>query len=288
MQIFNTLFIATLIFVFPHLVVGQQVATVKIPGTSVSFKLVALPAGTYQMGSPESEQGRGTDEGLHEVVLDSFWVGACEVTWDEFNLYQFKHMDSDSSYAVNVFKADAIARPSPPYFDFTYGRGRIGGYPASTMTQQSALRYCQWLSNKTGDFYRLPTEAEWEYACRAGTQTTWAWGQEIDKAIDYAWFYENSSGSYQKVGTKKPNAWGLYDMHGNVWEWCQDSYEKYGGENDLIRKKGKAITKNNDNRLLRGGSWFSNAQDCRSACRYSYALELSSFNGFRVVCVVPF
>ncbi len=255
-------------FVIPQLVVAQQVAPVKIPGTGVSFNMVALPGGMYQMGSQETEQGRGTDEGLHEVVLDSFWMGACEVTWDEFNLYQFKHMDNDSAYAVNVFKADAIARPSPPYFDFTYGRGRIGGYPAATMTQQSALRYCQWLSNKTGDFYRLPTEAEWEYACRAGTQTPWAWGKEPEKAIDYAWFYENSSGSYQKVGTKKPNAWGLYDMHGNVAEWTLDYYTTdYFQRLDSNAVNPQVWPLKKHSRTVKGGSFEDYLPELRSGDR---------------------
>ena len=157
------------------------------------------------MGSPVKEKGHEEDEGQHEVTLDSFWMGVCEVTWDEFYSFQFRHMDSDSNFTDTGFKADAIARPSPPYYDFTYGRGRAGGFPAATMTQQAALRYCQWLSDKTGNFYRLPTEAEWEYACRAGSKTTYSWGDQAKKAGDHAWFYENSSGSYQKVGTKKPN-----------------------------------------------------------------------------------
>ncbi|MEN9413725.1 MAG: Serine/threonine-protein kinase pkn1, partial [Bacteroidota bacterium] len=164
-----------------------------IPGSSTGFKMALIPGGKFMMGSPESEKGRGLDEGQHEVTLDSFWIGVCEVTFDEFFLYQFRSSDSDVA-ATTGFTADAVARPSPPYYDFTYGRGKAGGYPATTMTQQAALRYCQWLSDKTGDFYRLPTEAEWEYACRAGTVTAWHWGNDPAKAGEYAWYYDNSSG----------------------------------------------------------------------------------------------
>ncbi|HAD12633.1 MAG TPA: sulfatase-modifying factor protein, partial [Saprospirales bacterium] len=152
---------------------------VVIPGTEVSFELVLLPPGNFMMGSKANEVGRSENEGHQAVSLSGFWMGVCEVTWDEFYCFQFKHMDSDSSLNNDLgFKADAIARPTPPYFDFTYGRGRAGGFPAATMTQQAALRYCQWLSDKTGDFYRLPTEAEWEYACRAGTTTRFYFGDD--------------------------------------------------------------------------------------------------------------
>jgi formylglycine-generating enzyme required for sulfatase activity len=135
----------------------------------------------------------------------------------------------------------------------------------------------------------LPSEAEWEYACRAGTTTAYSFGDNPSLLGEYAWYGINSGSKTNPVGQKKPNPWGLYDMHGNVWEWCQDSYEKYGGDNDLIRKTGKAITKENDNRsrLLRGGSWDYFALVCRSACRVNNLARYAVNDvGFRVVCVV--
>jgi hypothetical protein len=133
-----------LLMVLPLVLSAQIKPVVKqeiIPGSTVGYKMALIPGGKFIMGSPETEKGRGADEGLHEVTLDSFWIGVCEVTFDEFFLFQFRSSDSDVS-PVSGFSADAVARPSPPYYDFTYGRGKAGGYPATTMTQQAALRYC--------------------------------------------------------------------------------------------------------------------------------------------------
>lgn len=243
------------------------VETITIPGSDKFFKMVLLPGGTFQMGSATSEPGRQANEGRHEVRLDSFWICVCEVTFDEFFCFQHRAFDTDSA-ANQSFRADAVVRPSPPYFDFTYGRGKAGGFPASTMTQQAALRYCQWLSDKTGDFYRLPTEAEWEYACRAGSSTTYSWGDDPGKATEYAWFFDNSSGSYQKTGGKKPNAWGLYDMHGNVMEWCLDFYvEDYFSRLDSNAVNPVIFPPKKHSRTLKGGCFEDDAAALRCAAR---------------------
>lgn len=245
-----------------------QKESVSIPGTAVSFQMALLPGGSFRMGSPVVEANREDDETQHSVQLDAFWIGVCEVTWDEFYCFQFRHFDSDSSQAGPGFQADAIARPSPPYFDFTYGRGRAGGFPAATMTQQSALRYCQWLSDKTGDFYRLPSEAEWEYACRAGSTTAYSWGDNPKQASEFAWYYDNSSGSYQKVGTKQANAWGLHDMHGNVAEWTLDFYTVgLAHDVDSVFVNPIVFPSKKHSRTVRGGSFEDYAPQLRSAER---------------------
>ena len=123
--------------------------------------------------------------------------------------------------------ADAVSKPTKPYVEMSFGMGK-DGYPAISMTQHAASKYCQWLSAKTGHFYRLPTEAEWEYACRAGTTTAFWFGDDGEKIGDYEWYADNADFKYQKVGTKKPNPWGLYDMHGNVAEWVIDAYDAAG------------------------------------------------------------
>ncbi|MFM6439528.1 MAG: formylglycine-generating enzyme family protein, partial [Microcystis panniformis] len=147
---------------------------------------------------------------------------------------------------------------------------------------------CQKLSQITGKTYRLPTEAEWEYACRAGTTTRYYFGDDANQLGDYAWYDGNSQRTTHPVGQKKPNAWGLYDMSGNVWEWCEDDWhDNYIG----APKDGSAWFIKNDNRshrkCPRGGSWFNNPGNCRSAFRSSNHRrdnDYNDLNGFRVVC----
>ena len=202
-----------------------------IPGTDVKFEMLPIPGGTFTMGSPPSEAKRGEDEGpQHPVQIAPFWMGKYEVTWEEYDQFAFS-LDLKKKARENVDltkqpetekKADAVTRPTPPYADETFGFGR-NGQPAICITHHAAMEYCRWLSAKTGKIYRLPTEAEWEYACRAGTKTAYSWGDDPAKLGEYAWDVDNAE-KPQKVGKKKPNPWGLYDMHGNVAEWCLDHY----------------------------------------------------------------
>jgi len=195
--------------------------TVRVPGTDVRFVMAWIPGGTFRMGSPPDEEGRDADEGpMRDVTVEPFWMGVHEVTWDEYAVFRFVERDSDSTAVDGSdFRADAAARPSPPYEDPGHGMGKEG-YPAAGMTQWAALQYAKWLSEKTGDFYRLPTEAEWEYACRAGQAESPA-GLSLDRA---AWFFDNSGETFHPVGGKRANAWGLRDMLGNVAEWTLDEY----------------------------------------------------------------
>jgi len=178
-----------------------------IPGSKVTFDMLPIPAGSFTMGSPATEAGRAADEGpQHKVTVSAFWMEKCEVTWNEFELFMYP--DSLKATApAGTDVADAVTHPTKPYVEMSFGMGK-DGFPAISMTQHAANTYCKWLSAKTGHFYRLPTEAEWEYACRAGTTTAYSFGDDASKLSDYAWYAANSSGKYQLVGTKKTESLG--------------------------------------------------------------------------------
>ncbi len=231
-----------------------------IAGTTVSIKMSSIPSGSFMMGSPEKEKGREKDESPQKnIKLDSFWMSTYEITHDQYEFFMDEEKD-------NTPKPDAITRPSPPYIDFTLGMGKQGGYPANSMSQYGALMFCKWLYHKTGVFYRLPTEAEWEYACRAGSTTAYPFGKDAKQLAEYGWFSKNSGEKYHKVGELKPNAWGLYDMLGNVQEWTLDQY-----------KADYLMTVNEDNpsvlptsrhpKTLKGGSFQDKETDLRPANR---------------------
>lgn len=204
--------------------------TNTIPGTDIKYVMVPIKGGEFLMGSPATEPGRKADEGpQHRVRISPFWMGRFEVTWDEYELFMYPDDERKlrEQYGANEYVdalSDAVTRPSKPYADMTFGMGKRG-YPAISMTQHAANKYCQWLSAKTGHYYRLPTEAEWEYAARAGTQTAYFFGDDPAQLKDFAWFEDNSDFKYSKVGRRKPNPWGLYDILGNAAEWCLDGYE---------------------------------------------------------------
>ena len=192
-----------------------------IPNTAVQFKLVPIPGGTFTMGSGATDKSARPDEmPQRTVTISPFWMGVYEVTHDEFD--QFFNDDATSQNST----ADAVTRPSPQYIDLSWGMGREGGYPANSMQQLAAMMYCRWLYQKTGVFYRLPTEAEWEYAARAGSTTIYPFGNDSKELDKHAWHKGNSKSVYHKVGQKAPNAWGLYDMLGNVAEWTQEQYDE--------------------------------------------------------------
>ncbi|HKQ40457.1 MAG TPA: SUMF1/EgtB/PvdO family nonheme iron enzyme, partial [Verrucomicrobiae bacterium] len=247
--------------------------TNTIPGTQVSYGMMAIPGGEYLMGSPASEKGRKADEGpQHKVKLSPFWMGRCEVTWNEFELFmfadqerKFKDTIATDPYVDKI--SDAVSRPTKPYVEMSFGMGK-DGYPAISMTHHSAIKYCQWLSAKTGQFYRLPTEAEWEYACRAGTTTAYSWGDDPAAMRDYAWYEQNSDFKYQKVGRKKPNPWGLCDMHGNVAEWCFDQYvPNYEQFAKALQVNPWVKSTTPYPHVARGGSWDDAPAALRSAAR---------------------
>jgi formylglycine-generating enzyme required for sulfatase activity len=244
-----------------------------MPGSAVSFDMIPIPGGTYVMGSPDTEKGRAPDEGpQHPVTIRPFWMGKTEVTWDEFDVY-FKKLDAEQrgdKPSPRDKDADAVSRPTPPYADETFGHGREG-QPVLCITHHAAMEYCRWLSAKTGKTYRLPTEAEWEYACRAGTKTAYSFGDDPKQLGDYAWFKGNSDEMTHKVAQKKPNPWGLYDMHGNVAEWCLDHYKADYYSTFPTDKPALwpvlLPTATRFSHVARGGAWSDDPAKLRSAAR---------------------
>jgi formylglycine-generating enzyme required for sulfatase activity len=251
---------------------GHKSYTETIVGTKVTFDMVAIPGGEFLMGSPPNEKDRKDDEGpQHPVKIRPFWMGKYEVTWDEFDQYwRGKPGQKEDKEPEMPKDADAVTRPTPPYADETFKKGREG-HPLLGVTWHAAMQYCRWLSIKTGKQYRLPTEAEWEYACRAGTKTAYFFGDDPKQLGDYGWFADNAEEKTHKIGSKKPNPWGLYDMYGNVSEWCLDRYKKaaYAGFSRAMASLSPLILPNESRypNVVRGGSWGDEAKDCRSATR---------------------
>ncbi|MDB9451919.1 bifunctional serine/threonine-protein kinase/formylglycine-generating enzyme family protein [Dolichospermum circinale] len=232
-------------------------------GNGVTLKMVEIPGGKFIMGSPENEAGRDSNESPeHQVTVPSFFVGKYQLTQAQYQ---------------------AIIGSNPSRFK---GNNR----PVERVSWNDAVKFCEKLSQKTGKNYKLPSEAEWEYACRAGTTTPFYFGESITpELVNYDGNYTYASapkGQYRQqttdVGSFPPNAFGLYDMHGNVWEWCFDDYiDNYSD----APKDGSALTGRSSIKLLRCGSCYGNPAHCRSACRDHYTLDNDHHDiGFRVVC----
>jgi sulfatase modifying factor 1 len=235
----------------------------QIDGTSLSFTMQPIPAGAFMMGS---NKGKADEKPVHMVKLDAFWMAAVELTWDLYEPFLYKDFEASHSTEKIPAEVDAVTRPTKPYLDMTFGMGKEN-HPALAMTHYNAIQYCKWLYARTGVFYRLPTEAEWEYACRAGSMQEYAFGDE-SKLDEYAWFKGNSGGKTHETGKKKPNQWGLYDLYGNVAEWTYDQYVPgfYGLAKASIRNP-LAHPDQLYAHVIRGGSYDDEAKDLRSAAR---------------------
>jgi serine/threonine-protein kinase len=253
------------------------------------MKLAPIPPGEFLMGSPDEERPRDTHEGpQHKVILTRpFYVGIHDVT-----VGQFRAFVKDKPYQTEAENGGGANRQSPdgnwqhdPQANWQNpGFEQPDDHPVVCVSWNDAVWFCQWLSRKEeGKKYELPTEAQWEYACRAGSLTKFYFGND-DQALDqYAWYIKNSGEKTHPVGQKKPNAWGLYDMHGNVWQWTLDFYDaEYYTKSP---KKDPQCVSGSDSHVLRGGTWHYHAQDCRAAWRRGGCGPSSSHadGGFRVV-----
>ncbi len=250
---------------------------VLIPETEVRFRMVPIPAGEYLMGSPDSEAGRASSEGpQRRVSVEPFWMAECEVTWEQYklfmNLYRsFKEFQSLNQRVVtDTNRIDAITAPTPLYEpDFTFEYGEEPQQAAVSITQYSAKQYTKWISGITGHQFRLPTEAEWEYACRAETTTAWFFGDDPALLKEYAnYAYDGSPHGALAVRQKKPNPWGLYDIHGNAAEWVLDGFAPYKPSDKPLNAAADWVRSDKPYpRVVRGGSWEFSAAECRSAAR---------------------
>ena len=261
-SIFSKVLVLMLVVFAEHL----QSQPPKEITNSIGMKLVLTPKGTFMMGSPESEEARFEDETQHEVTISKdYYLGVHEVTQAQYE----KVMGTKPSY----FQGDEI-------------KGSSTNNPVESVSWLDAVEFCKKLSDlpeekAAGRVYRLPTEAEWEYACRAGSKSAYSFGESSKSLGDYAWFDGNSNNQTHPVGEKKANAWGLYDMHGNVWEWCSDWYGEYpnGAVSDPVGPR----PRKGSHRVIRGGSWCHEAAYCRSAYRYRYVpQDQDDLFGFRV------
>jgi formylglycine-generating enzyme required for sulfatase activity len=309
------------LFTEPATVTGFQSFTERIPGSAVSFHMIAVPGGEFTMGSPESEALRDEDEGpARRVKVSSFWMAEVEVTWEAFEAFYRQtaregRTDTSTFSAGNMEGADAVTGATPPYGNPDQGWGK-GNRPAITMTHHAAMTFCRWLSLVTGKPYRLPTEAEWEYACRGGTEGPYffeghgddysdsgfwnsIFGPDTEGISPYVIYTLNSKGRTHPPDEMKPNPLGLKNMSGNVKEFCLDYYApSYPSDKMVVDPRGPS---EGTEYVIRGGSFKSDAKECRSAARghteheawlvtdpqnpksiwwYSDCIDV----GFRVVC----
>ena len=241
----------------------------NVPGTTVSFSMQAIPGGTFNLGNNKSKNNDEKPE--VKVEIDPFWMGTHEVTWDLFELFLYKDYEQSKQTEGKVSpEVDAVTRPTKPYLDMTFGMGKQN-MPALAMTQYNAIQFCKWLYVRTGVFYRLPTEAEWEYACKAGSTTEFFFGNDQSKLAEYAWYDVNSGKKTNPVGQKKPNAFGLYDILGNVAEWTYDQYKS--DFYTTLSKQGKVVNNPVSEATdlyphsVRGGAFNSTADKLRSTAR---------------------
>ena len=265
---------------------------------SLGMKLALIPAGEFLIGSPESEKLRDKNEHQHRVrITRPFYMGVYDVTLGDFLTFYHAsgyktEAETDGKGGWGYDSAGKVEK-KPEYTFWNWGKKQTDDHPVVNVSWNDAQSYCAWLSKKEGKTYRLPTEAEWEYACRAGTTTVFHYGDLLssnDANFNGNFPYGDAAkgpyvGNTTSVGSYRPNAFGLYDMHGNVCQWCQDwSDMDYYGNSPTDDPQGPAA-RHVRVRVLRGGGWNYYAVDCRSARRLAgEPSDRLYFFGFRVVC----
>lgn len=245
-----------------------------VPGTTLEINMVPIPAGTYRMGSSAEDNVAKADEGpIRTLKVDAFWMAEAEITWELYKLYLNRTgqsvPDADENQPQVLGKTvmlnpDAISGATIPYVDMSLGMGTGPGLPVGNVTRKAAARFCKWLSAKTGHFYRLPTEAEWEYAARAGNSSSYFFGTDSENLEDYAWYEGNSQGTYHPIKQKAPNPWGVYDILGNVAEWTMDGYSPEGY---VLDTHSYSLPTKEYPGVLRGGNFKSSPEELRVSAR---------------------
>ena len=237
-------------------------------GNNVSMKLALIPAGKFLMGAKNEEDLSDDEAPLHNVTISKpFYMGIYPVTQSQWA----------EVMATTLAQQRDKANKDWPFF------GEGADNPIYYVSWEEAAEFCTKLSKKTGRTVKLPTEAQWEYACRAGSRTKFGFGANEEDFGDYAWYTKNSDEKTHPVGQKKPNTWGLYDMHGNVWEWCRDWYDKdyYSATGNVLDPQGP---EDGAFRVLRGGCWGQVPLRCRSASRmWDFPAGRGGSMGFRVI-----
>ena len=258
---------------------GTKIPLTYKPGDGM-METVLIKAGTFTMGSPTTETDRCNDETQHQVTLtQDFYMGKYEVTNAQFcEFLNDKGIGSNGKYTTADYGSQTLIYTNSWGVKYSDGKwapqSGYDNYPVNDVTWYGANEYAKWIGGA------LPTEAQWEYACRAGSTNAYCFGDDSDSLGDYAWYEDNSGSKTHPVGQKKPNAWGLYDMHGNVWEWCADWYGDSYSTTAVTDPTGPT---SGSIRVMHGGSWNSSASDCRSAFRGYNNPDSCYINfGFRV------
>lgn len=222
-------------------------------------EMVYLPGGAFTMGDGAGN-GLDHERPTHEVMLSAFAIGRFPVTVAAYR----RHVEATGSHQPQSLETN-------------------GAHPVVGISWRDAAAYCGWLSEQTGERYHLPSEAQWEYACRAGSSAVYCFGDDASQLGDYAWYAANAGGQVHPVGQKQPNAWGLYDMHGNMLEWVEDRYGEYSAQYEYNPNGSET----GSYRVIRGGSWGSRAEFCRSSYRFRYGPGYRANNlGFRLARAV--